>query len=184
VGPKLVYDTITELMASQNKHGIGNARLQYQLLWRKFFTKFAQKWNIMTRSARNVINQWRQKCGSFTNQRFSCSAKSLWAPPFVERERERVIRLRGRPLGREIEEERDHSWEGSIESKEVTTSGGGRRCPAMTPLEEKEDPSEASPWSMAPCLAPWWGKLLICPWGCVDGWNMCQVSIRKRTYHL
>jgi hypothetical protein len=28
MGPKLVYDTIAELMASQNKHGTGNARLQ------------------------------------------------------------------------------------------------------------------------------------------------------------
>jgi hypothetical protein len=35
--------------------------VQYQPLWWKsfFVTKFARKWNIMTRSARNIINQWR-----------------------------------------------------------------------------------------------------------------------------
>jgi hypothetical protein len=27
----------------------------------------------------------------------------------------------------------------------------------------RKTPSEASPWSTVPCLAPWWGNLLICP---------------------
>jgi hypothetical protein len=43
----------------------------------------------------------------------------------------------------EREEEGDHSREGSIHSKEATTSGGGRRGPAKTPLEEKEDTVES-----------------------------------------
>jgi hypothetical protein len=46
--------------------------------------------------------------------------------------------MRGRPQ-REEEEERDDSREGSIYLKEATTSGGGRRGPAKTPLEKKED---------------------------------------------
>jgi hypothetical protein len=32
----------------------------------------------------------------------------------------------------------------------------------------KKTPSEVSPWSMVPCLAPWWGNLLICPWVVID----------------
>jgi hypothetical protein len=32
------------------------------------------------------------------------------------------------------------------------------------PQVEKKTPSEASPWSTVPCLAPWWGNLLICSW--------------------
>jgi hypothetical protein len=28
----------------------------------------------------------------------------------------------------------------------------------------RKTPLEASPWSTVPCLAPWWGNLLICPW--------------------
>jgi hypothetical protein len=57
------------------------------------------------------------------------------ASPFTEGEpfaREAVHKL-------EREEEGDHSQEGSLYSKEATTSGGGRRGPAKTPLEEKED---------------------------------------------
>jgi hypothetical protein len=57
------------------------------------------------------------------------------APPFVGRElfaREAVHKL-------EREEEGDHSREGSLYSKEATTSGGGHRGPAKTPPEEKED---------------------------------------------
>jgi hypothetical protein len=34
------------------------------------------------------------------------------------------------------------------------------------PRRRRKTPSEASPWSIAPCLAPWWGKPLICPWVC------------------
>jgi hypothetical protein len=45
-----------------------------------------------------------------------CNPKSLWAPPFPEN---RDIRPRGRPQGREVGEERDHSLEGSIKSKEA-----------------------------------------------------------------
>jgi hypothetical protein len=57
------------------------------------------------------------------------------APPFAEREpfaREAIHKL-------EREEEGDHSQEGSLYLKEATTSGGGCRGPAKTPLEEKED---------------------------------------------
>jgi hypothetical protein len=54
-------------------------------------------------------------------------------------QRERDIRPRGRPQAREREEEGDHSREGSLYSKEATTSGGGRRGPTKTPPEEKED---------------------------------------------
>jgi hypothetical protein len=61
------------------------------------------------------------------------------APPFAEREKERAIRPWGRPQAREREEEGDHSWEGSLYSMEASTSGGGRRGPAKTPPEEKED---------------------------------------------
>jgi hypothetical protein len=49
------------------------------------------------------------------------------------------------PFAREVvhklerEEEGDHSQEGSLYSKEATTSGGGHRGPTKTPLEEKED---------------------------------------------
>jgi hypothetical protein len=25
---------------------------------------------------------------------------------------------------------------------------------------------------MVPCLAPWWGKLLICPWDCKRSWDV------------
>ena len=53
--------------------------------------------------------------------------------------RERAICPRGRPQAREGEEEGDHSRERSLYSKEATTSGGGRRGPAKTPPEEKED---------------------------------------------
>jgi hypothetical protein len=76
-----------------------------------------------------------------------------FGPPFIEREddatlstwggtvihRGRAIRLRGHPQARGEGEERDHLQEGSLESKEATTSG--RRCqsPATTPPEEKED---------------------------------------------
>jgi hypothetical protein len=59
----------------------------------------------------------------------------VWVSPFAER----VIHLRGCPLGRKVGEERDHSRDGSIESKEVTTSAGGCRGPATTPPEDKED---------------------------------------------
>jgi hypothetical protein len=58
--------------------------------------------------------------------------KYVEAPPFAEREREAVHKL-------EREEEGYHSQEGSLYSKEVTTSGGGRRGPAKTPPKEKED---------------------------------------------
>jgi hypothetical protein len=61
------------------------------------------------------------------------------APPFAERERERVIHLRGHPQARERKEEGDRSREGSLYSKEATTSGGGRRGLANTSPEEKED---------------------------------------------
>jgi hypothetical protein len=57
------------------------------------------------------------------------------ALPFAGRQpfaREAVHKL-------EREEEGDHSQEGSLYSKEATTSGGGRRGPAKTNLEEKED---------------------------------------------
>jgi hypothetical protein len=59
------------------------------------------------------------------------------ALPFVERERD--IRLRGHPQAREEGEERIHSRRGSLYLREATTSGGGRRGPATTPLEEKND---------------------------------------------
>jgi hypothetical protein len=55
--------------------------------------------------------------------------------PFVGREpfaREAVHKL-------EREEEGDHSQEGSLYSKEATTSGGGRQGPTKTPPKEKED---------------------------------------------
>jgi hypothetical protein len=73
------------------------------------------------------------------------------APPFAERGRERESHSPERPstrerekesereIEREREEEGDHSREGSLYTKEATTSGGGRRGPAKTPLEEKED---------------------------------------------
>jgi hypothetical protein len=57
--------------------------------------------------------------------------------------REGTICLRGRPQAREEGEERDCSQEGSLESKEVTTSGGGRRGPVTTTPEEKEDTVES-----------------------------------------
>jgi hypothetical protein len=87
--------------------------------------------------------------------------RGRFGPPFLEREdvstlstwrrrhlqRERDIRLIGRPQDREREreterereEEGDHSQGGSLDSKDATTSGGGRRGPAKTPPEEKED---------------------------------------------
>jgi hypothetical protein len=92
-----------------------------------------------------------------------CNPKSLWVLPIAG---DIAIRLRGNPQGREVGEERDHSWDGSIESKEATTSGGGHRGPATAARRRRKTLSEASPWSTAPCLVPWWGKLLICPWGC------------------
>jgi hypothetical protein len=60
VGPMLVYDVFAELMASQNnmeqwKPGDSTNRNDESF----FVTKFARKWNIMTRSATNVINKWR-----------------------------------------------------------------------------------------------------------------------------
>jgi hypothetical protein len=73
------------------------------------------------------------------------STLSTWRHRHSQREgeRERTIRLTGRPQEREREREReeegDHSREGSLYTKEATTSGGGRRGPAKTPLEEKED---------------------------------------------
>jgi hypothetical protein len=57
------------------------------------------------------------------------------APPFAEREpfaREAVHKL-------EREKDGDHSQEGSLYSKEATTSGGGHRGPAKILPEEKED---------------------------------------------
>jgi hypothetical protein len=36
------------------------------------------------------------------------------------------------------------------------------------PQRRRKTPSEASPWSMVLCLAPWWGNLLICPWVVFD----------------
>jgi hypothetical protein len=57
------------------------------------------------------------------------------APPFAGRKpfsRKAVHKL-------EREEEGDHSREGSLYSKEATTSGGGHRGPAKTPPEEEED---------------------------------------------
>jgi hypothetical protein len=68
---------------------------------------------------------------------------STWRRCHSERERERAIPLRGRPQAREREEEGDHSRGGSLYSKEATTSGGGRRGPAKTPPEEKEDTVES-----------------------------------------
>jgi hypothetical protein len=73
------------------------------------------------------------------------STLSTWRHRHSQREgeRERTIRLTGRPQEREREREReeegDHSREGSLYTKEATTSGGGRRGPAKTPPEEKED---------------------------------------------
>jgi hypothetical protein len=32
----------------------------------------------------------------------------------------------------------------------------------------RKTPSEGWPWSTVLCLAPWWGKLLICPWVVID----------------
>jgi hypothetical protein len=46
---------------------------------------------------------------------------------------------KGHPQGREVGWERDHSRGGSIESKDATTSGGGRQGLASTPPEEEED---------------------------------------------
>jgi hypothetical protein len=64
----------------------------------------------------------------------SFNPKYVEAPPFIER----AIRPRG--LHKlEREEEGDHSREGSLYSKEATTSKGGRWGPAKTPPEEKED---------------------------------------------
>jgi hypothetical protein len=45
--------------------------------------------------------------------------------------------LRGHPQAREVGEERDHSREGSLKSKEATTSGGGRQALTTIPPEEK-----------------------------------------------
>jgi hypothetical protein len=58
----------------------------------------------------------------------------MWAPPFIERG---AMHPRGHPQAREEGEERDHLREGSLVSKEATTSGEGRRDPATTPPEEK-----------------------------------------------
>jgi hypothetical protein len=33
---------------------------------------------------------------------------------------------------------------------------------------KRKTQSEASPWSTVPCLAPWWGNLLICPWVVIE----------------
>jgi hypothetical protein len=65
----------------------------------------------------------------------SFNPKYVEVPPFTGRKpfaREAIHKL-------EREEEGDHSWEGSLYSKEATTSGGGRWGPAKTPPEEKED---------------------------------------------
>jgi hypothetical protein len=60
------------------------------------------------------------------------------APPFAGREP--FARKAVHKLEREREEEEgDHSREGSLYSKEATTSGGERRGPAKTPPEEKEN---------------------------------------------
>jgi hypothetical protein len=64
-----------------------------------------------------------------------CNPKSVWAPPFTGESHS----PRGLPQAREEGEERDHSRGGLHDSKEATTSGGGRRGPATTQLEEKED---------------------------------------------
>jgi hypothetical protein len=84
---------------------------------------------------------------------FSCTRRSfnpklLEAPPFA-REREpfaweaiHKLERRVRSFARRIArlEESTHKW------------------------RRRKTPSEASPWSMVPCLAPWWGNLLIFPW--------------------
>jgi hypothetical protein len=43
--------------------------------------------------------------------------------------------------------------------------------------------SEASPWSTVPCLAPWWGNLLICPW-VVMIFRCNRYFVRISIYHL
>jgi hypothetical protein len=60
--------------------------------------------------------------------------------PFAPRGHPQVRERGGRSFGRRIAqlEGSTHKW------------------------RRRKTPSEASPWSTVPCLAPWWGNLLIC----------------------
>jgi hypothetical protein len=48
----------------------------------------------------------------------------------------------------------------------------GRRITQLEGITHKwrrrKTPLEVSPWSMVPCLAPWWGNIFICPWVVID----------------
>jgi hypothetical protein len=76
------------------------------------------------------------------------------------------------PRGAAIRKGESHSHREAIHKIEREEGDLRRR---ITQLEgsthkwrRRKTPSEASPWSTVPCLAPWWGNLLICPWVVID----------------
>jgi hypothetical protein len=84
---------------------------------------------------------------------FSCTRRSfnpklLEVPPFA---RQRAIRPRGHPQAKE-------KRRGSFARRIAQLEGSAHKW------RRRKTPSEASPWSTVPYLAPWWGNLLIWPW--------------------
>jgi hypothetical protein len=76
--------------------------------------------------------------------------KVLEAPPFAGRE---PFAPRGHPQVRE---------EGDLRRRIAHLEGSTHKW------RRRKTPSEASRWSMVPCLASWWGILLICLWVVID----------------
>jgi hypothetical protein len=68
-----------------------------------------------------------------------------------------LMRLDGKMVGAQPRERGGRSFGRRIAQLEGSTHKWRRKTP-----------SEASPWSTVPCLAPWWGNLLICPWVVID----------------
>jgi hypothetical protein len=92
-------------------------------------------------------------------------SEGRFSPPFLAPERSSTLSSwrhrhsqegkpfapRGHPQAREREE-------GDLRRRIAQLEGSTHKW------RRRKTPSEESPWSTVPCLAPWWGNLLIRPW--------------------
>jgi hypothetical protein len=79
-----------------------------------------------------------------------CNPKYVEAPPFAERERERE------PFAREAIHKLEKKERREIIRKEDRSTRRKQPQVVEDRSTQRKTPSEASPWSIVLCLAPWW----------------------------
>jgi hypothetical protein len=90
--------------------------------------------------------------------------RGRFGPPFLASEGSSTLS----PCRRTIHRRESHSHREAIHKLEREEGDLRRRINQLEGSSHKwrrrKTLSEASPWSMVPCIAPWWGNLLIRPW--------------------